>query len=494
MHGNSESVLIEILDADPTAFGTGGSAEPPPARPTPWWRRPAGTALVALVALVTATVAVVIWQPWHHEPTPPLSNRLVLDLPTSSVLDVGIDRLRPATVSADVGYVYAEDGATLPWLGTGSGRWLGWSAYPVDSPNTAYSDFPDGGRRVDDVQSATAAVWGDDDALRLVFGPIGGRIFDVGSSGLTLDEVTSVAGAIGVTNGRPTLGGGHDALFDLLGLRPLGTYEELSAAVSLVLGGTRPPTSIATTAIGFTDGQGGVARIASVADTGDGPLMGMVRALLGPAGTATVHHRDALATSVQAVFSSDSTPDNLVAWHEGGRLIVVTGSASLAAIVAIADGAHEATEDQWAPIAAQADPDQDRYLYTQSTIGYRLGADHAVMEISASMDRPGSITVCLQDEFAGVEECARDPEMRLPYLHLAQIHSASILIAMVAARSEGDGSGEALLRLHHADGSVADHLLFAPGLRLPGPAVAVPLPDDLREAELVVDGKVVATL
>lgn len=483
MRSDGDSILIEVLDGDPSAFAGATAPVPDPRPELPGWLRPTAIA----VAVVVVAAAVLVWRPWHHEPEPPLSGRLLLDRPTSAVLNVEIDRQRPPDLTGEVGAVYAEGAATLPWLLTAGGRSLTWIAYAADSANAAYSDFPNGGRAVDDVQGATARVWGDQESMRLVFGPIGGRLFDVSSNGLSLDEVTSVAGAIGMEGGQPVLGGGHDALFDPRGLRLAGTYEELSTAVNLVLGGVRPPTARATTAITYADGAGGTVRIASVAEAESGSTMALLQLLLGPSATATVHGRDAIATSTQVLFSSDSTPDNLVAWHQGGRLIVVTGSADLDSLVAFAEGTHEATEEQWAPVAEQAVDDDGRYLFWQSTIGHRLAADGSIIEITGASNRPGSIDVCVLDQAS--TECATDSAMRLPFLRVMRIHSAAVVVAMVTARS-----GESMLRITHADGSVDEHLLFTPGLHLPGPAVAVFLPDDLRDAALVVEGEVVATL
>lgn len=489
MSSDRDSVLIEILDGDPNAFADATTAAPAERPEWPGWVRPAAIA----VAVVVAAAAVLVWCPWHHEPEPPLSNRLVLHRPTSAVLDVALDRIRPPDVSGTVGYVFAEEGATISWVRTGSGRWLTWTAYPADSANAAYA-FGDDWRAVADVQGTPAEVSGDTGLLRLVFGPIGGRVFDVGSSGLTLEEVTSVAGAIGVEGGRPVLRGGHDALFELLGLRPVGTTDELDAAVALLSGDPLFSTA-ATTSVRYVDDGGHPVGIASVADPGDGPLLAMLRLLLGPSGTATVHGRDAIATDVRLQFRSDGSTDTLVAWHEGGRLIVVTGSTDLSTLVALADGAHEATEEQWAPVAAQAVDDADQYGYWSPTIGYRratsatTGRVTEITEITASSARLGSVDVCLDDQFAGNTDCVTDADMRLPYLNVLRIHTAALIVAIVAA-----GSGESLLRVTHDDGSVDEHLLFAPGRQLPGPAVAVFLPDDLREAALVVDGEVVATL
>ena len=486
MSGNGDSILIEILDGDPGAFGespVSADGEPFEQRELPRWVRPVAIAVV----LVAAGVAVLAWRPWHHEPEPPLSNRLVLDRPASALLNVSIDRQRPPDVTGDIGAVYAEDGATLPWLNEPNGRSLIWNAYAADSANAAYSDFPEGGRAVDDVQGATAAVWDTSDDVRLVFGPIGGRLFDVNSHGLTLDEVTSVAGAIGIEAGQPVLGGGDDALFDLLGLRLVGTSDELNTAMNLIMGDSHIPSSRATTHIMYADGAGGAVGVASVAEPEGGRTATLLAMLLGPSGAATIHGREAIATGAPGLYTSDTTPDNLIAWHEGGRLIVVTGSADLATLATLAEGTHEVAEELWAPIAKQAVDDDDRYLYWQSTIGYRRTADGLVIEVTAALYRPGAIDVCLAGQVA--TDCVNDSEMRLPFLKVVRIHTEAIVVAIVAA-----GSGESLLRLTHADGSADEHLLFAPGLQLPGPAVAVFLPDDLRSAELVIDGEVVATL
>lgn len=50
------------------------------------------------------------------------------------------------------------------------------------------------------------------------------------------------------------------------------------------------------------------------------------------------------------------------------------------------------------------------------------------------------------------------------------------------------------LLVTRTDGSVGVHTLFRPSRSIPSRAVAVSLPDNFREAALVVDGKTVATL
>ena len=60
--------LIELLDADPAAFGGSAVVNPPraprPARTRPAWMVPAA---IAVVSLVAATAAMTVWKPWDND-------------------------------------------------------------------------------------------------------------------------------------------------------------------------------------------------------------------------------------------------------------------------------------------------------------------------------------------------------------------------------------------------------------------------------------------
>lgn len=114
-----EDLRIELIDDDPSAFGPVGAAPPP--MPRPRWVVPAAV----LACLALAVVGLVVWQPWHHDPEPPLSNRLALgSQPSNEVLSVMIDAAWVGPSAGEVGLVYADADAVFPRLRKGEGRSL----------------------------------------------------------------------------------------------------------------------------------------------------------------------------------------------------------------------------------------------------------------------------------------------------------------------------------------------------------------------------------
>lgn len=486
MRDEPDSAVIEIIDADPRAFGAVGDGVAPTRRTRadlPRWLIP----VAVLSAVAIALVAALVWHPWLQPPEPPLTNRLLLDRPTSQVLDVGIDEPWWGSSAADVGLVLAEPGAVFPMLRSGVGRSAIWTSYAADSINAAYGGLGGQGEAVADVQGTPARLTGTSGSVvRVGFGPLRGRMYDVTANGLTVESALRFANSIGVENGEPVL---HDD--DVLqGMEPVGSYDAFNVALGILNGGYFAPPTTPLTRVDYVDGgdDDGTVSVSSAPDDHDGEMLAMLSLLLGTPADHVVHDHPAFAADIRAVSDQEQGPASIVAWHERGRFIVVSGSGDVATTLALAETAHEATEEEWAPVADQAIT--DNFLYP-ATIGFRREADGSITGVSATYSQPSGLALCLNvdQQFGTGDECAVEDDMPSPFLTVMRIHTEALLVALVA-----EDSVQPEIHVTHADGTVDVHLLFRPSTALPGPAVAVFLPDDFREAALIVGGKVVATM
>lgn len=484
MRDEAEPTLIEIIDSDPSAFGSGDGVAPASRGGAPLPRWVIITALGSVLGLAAA--ALLVWQPWRHEAEATWSNRVLVDRPISSVTDVAIDAPWFGGSAGEVGYVFAEPGAVLPYLHGGEGRSAIWQSSAADSMNAAYWSMrgytPTPGLQV---QGVPARVDGfDGSAVQVSFGPLNGRIYEVNTHAMTKEEAVRLAGAIAVERGRPVLR--DDSV--LLGMDSVGTFDEFNAALMLLDIGLGGPTTATYTSVEMVRPEGGFVTITSLPDPGDGTLLAMAQLMLGGDATAIVHERPAVAQEVRVLINDDEQARSLVAWHERGRFVVVSGSGGLDETLALAATAHEVDEAAWAPIAEQAYSVDSRF---PAYIGFHTADDGSTLLVSATTDERGGLSVCLEnlDVIGPATSCAVETDAASPMLQQMELDDLTFIVAMV---SPDDLVAELLVT--RADGSVGVHTLFRPGGSIPGPAVAVLLPDDFQEAALVVDGKTVATL
>ncbi len=481
VRAEAESTSIEIIDSDPSAFGVDRVAAPAPGARAPLPRSTMITAVGGVVAVAAA--ALLVWHPWRHDTEAAWSNRLLVEGPISSVVDVAIDEPWFGGSAGEVGFVFAEPGAVLPYLHGGEGRSAIWQSSVVDSMNAAYWSMT-GYASTLEVQGAPARVDGvDGSAVRVSFGPLDGRIYDVSTHAMTKDEAVSFAGAIAVERGRPVL---RDESV-LLGMEPVGTYDEFNAALILLNLGYNGPTTATHTSVELTRPQGGIVAISSLPDPGDGRLLTMAQLVLGGGVTADVRERPALAQNVRVVTNDDQQVRSLVAWDERGRFVVVSGSGGVDETLALAETTHEVTEEAWAPVADKANAFEPRF---PAFIGFHTADDGSITAVSASADEFGVVSLCLDDQVgSGADGCMSEPDAQSPMLTLVSIRDLTFIVAMVSP----DAPLPELL-VTRTDGSVGVHTLFRPSSSIPGPAVAVSLPDDFQGAALVIDGETVATL
>jgi hypothetical protein len=358
-----------------------------------------------------------------------------------------------------------------------------WISYAADSINVAYGGFGVDGDLIGEVQGTPARLNGaPGSVVRVGFGPVEGRMYDVIANGLTVGSVLRFANSIGVENGEPVL---HDN-DTLEGMKPIGSYDAFTVALGILDGAYYAPSTTPLTRIDYVDGgEGGdTVSVSSAPDDHGGEMLGMLSLLLGTPADRRVHGHLAFAVDIRPLSNQEQQAASVVAWHERGRFIVVAGVRDVATTVALAETTHEATEADWAPVASQAITNDST---GPGTIGFRREADGSITDVSAGYSQSGGLTLCLNGQFG--DECAVKDITSSPFLRVVRIHTEALLVALVT----GDAASPEL-RVTRADGSVDIHLLFQPGRGLPGPAVAVFLPDDFVRATLIVNGKDVAEL
>jgi hypothetical protein len=345
-----EIIEIDVIDADPAAFGEPSVTGAPrrERRPRPRWLVPA-----ALTAASVAAVGVLVWQPWDVPPqwrtfdvpaagTATISNLL---LPASAP-GVVVEVTEPDTVGSNTptsapGYVFAEKGATF-----GFRRAAIFEAEPTGAadaapatttaPDTTDSSTGFAARPTPTVHGIPAQF----DSFRLrnqvEWGPRAGYNWRLFTTGFSDDETLAFAAAVGTQAGAPALR--HDYRID--DLLPLGSSSAFNSASSLrnELTGGHLSSPVSPTVVTYVLDDETELRVASVPAPPD--AMQLVGYVFG-AGTATTVH----GMPAQLIDSREAGP--MVIWLEGGRLITVAGPATDERLQAIADSVRPVGGDEW---------------------------------------------------------------------------------------------------------------------------------------------------
>lgn len=337
-------VEIELIDHDPAAFGL--PSVPSPARTAtegrPSWQLP----VAATVAIAVAVVAVALWQPWGGEPrwrtfpvavrfSPTLSARQVLDSPPGEAFEVEAPEAPLATAvtrSTLVGHVFAEPGANED-----RGRWAAFAALPSWNPAAPAGTSATRVRGIDAVISRVGV------RTSVVWGPLDRYGWTAEASRLTDDEVLQFADHTAVVDDQPAL----RESYDMLGLQPVGGIAGFRTvkAVERVLGDRPAEHAPAPTVVRYRDGFD-VLTLLSIAAPPD--TLPFVPFVFGGGDATTVH-------GLPAVAIRTGGSGGLVAWMEGGRLVVVAGSGDAARLTALAESARTATDDEWDDLVGMRD-------------------------------------------------------------------------------------------------------------------------------------------
>lgn len=504
---------INILDQDADAFGAlplppDHTDGPPPtttAARRPQWLIPAIVASVA--ALVVA--AALAWQPWADDIdngvsfptgttgiTETLTDQLVFGEPPGELSIAGIGNGaddQGLGLDGAVGFFFAEPGARFQFGEGGGGRWAAFFAVPPDSADAPDMEVVADGATEGTVQGSPASVSVEGAGLISVsFGPVDGRMFSVATSEMSRAETLAFSEAVGV-DGDTALIADSTVLGEML---PLGTVEDYFDVLQLAVQST-PFGGVGGDTISVQYDSGGETYALSSIAAGEYSLAMMQFVFGDGAGvtaSVTVHDQPAIATTTGDQLFADE-PVNLVAWVEGGRLVLVTGPAELDELLALAETVRPATDLEWADVVAVAaqpgdfgdDPfgeeavDDGQVALAQGPL-----PDGGTFEFSvAYTDDVLSTCVDRQTDDGGSGVC-NDSEQDLPLLVIERSDELEFLLAMAPANAE-----DVEVRVTLADDSVDSYTVEVRSPDLPGPAAAWLLPDGWQRAELLIDGELI---
>ena len=513
---------IDIIDADPLTFGpsehlatsTDDPAEPL-ARRRSRWLTPVAIGGTAALAIVVVAVTLLVWQPWENHDgikisfpsaaagTATLTAELVFAGPPA---DLTAAHLADSTNGGEgglflpdaEGYLFAEPDATFRTGRGGTGRWAAFFAAPVggrDAPTLGGGD-----------PSTTVTVQGTPGLVttsigsrttQINFGPLGGNMFSVATSELSRAESLAFAEAVSLDHGTPVL---NDS--SVLGdMRPLGTIADFASVVGLSMVSGEP--GLAQADIVFAQyGSGGKRYSVSSRPSFTSDLT-MVSFFFGGGEEATVHGHPALAFEINPddpLLAFGSGSGSVIAWVEGGQLVMVTGPDGGVATSALAESVRSATDAEWADVTRVAantvDPTSeildrqidDGYVDLDSGVDGETGVAYT---FRARIDG-GQLSTCISEatNTGASNACRLEQRADLPLLTTQDWNGHRFVLAVVAA----DVADNPELHVTLADGTVKVRPLNNLGDAFPGPARGWLLPDDAGTVELWSDDGVVATL
>ncbi|MGB8859145.1 MAG: hypothetical protein WCC60_07815 [Ilumatobacteraceae bacterium] len=504
-------IEIEFIDADPTAFGPQRASEPAPPRERPTWLVPA--ALGVLAALITGA----LFAAWRsrHEPwtiraefpastataTPALGAQLVFGDPPDTLsaaslgvepggADSGLDNLEGA-----IGYFFGAPGATIGFGQSSTGRWAAFFAVPADRADAPSVDGGDGTTTIT-VQSAPGQLRTSvgNRTIEVVFGPVDGQVFSVVTSELTQQETLAFAEAVSVDGTTARV---SDSTV-LSGLRPVGSIADFTATFGVIVTASDPATpreGIVSTQYGP---EGGRVAVTSLPATDH--AYAMLRFFLGDAADATVHGLPAVAFAMTAddPLLASNRPGTIVAWIEGGRLIVVSGSDGPVTTTALAETVRPATDAEWTEVervAGNTIDQSEQFGDNSDGTGFAhldFGAmpDTSISYTFSAMIDGADIIMTVTEENASGELVNRTfatTPASLPVLSVNDFDGVLFVIGIVD-RAEADNPE---LRMTLADGTQTTRPCFDYGEMLPGPACGTLFPDDAAAVELWNGGEMV---
>ena len=233
-------------------------------------------------------------------------------------------------------------------MGQGStGQWAAFYATPYNE-----GDAPDMGQGAVDVtvQGApgkfTPAL--DDQSLRLAFGPLDSRLYEVLSSEVSQSDTLAFAEVVAFDEGTPVV----DDIVALGSMLPLCSLTDFNSAYSLVLMASMPRYALP----GYVTALYGTRANRFSVTSQWAPEGGLIplQFVLGGSVDATVHGEPALTVEVdtsESVLVTGADIGSVVAWVEGGRLVMVTGQVPVDELLALAESVRPATDTEWAEVS-----------------------------------------------------------------------------------------------------------------------------------------------
>lgn len=348
-YGSGDIIEIDVIDADPAAFGPCVTHRPDRSRrPRPRWLVPTAIGLVAVC--VTAAITL---RPWEHPPewrtygpaapsVTSLSDQLILDVDGATVVSVQQGQNLDADETTPLGHVFAVPGGTYEF-----DRWALFRSRGSDSTGVVIASNSTDlvrGLRADmrSVRVRTTVTWG----------PIGGNYWDSETNRFDDEDALAFANAVGVVAGLPAVAYGYD----MGALKPLGDVKTLARVQALMadLAGD-PVLSMSTPTMLTYDVGGSPVTVASIGTDMDG--LAMARFYLG-------RGRDVIVHGVPGAIIETRRIGKVVVWHEGDRLIVVAAEGTDDELLALAEAVRPASAGEWGRVVPASDP-----MRSSATIG-----------------------------------------------------------------------------------------------------------------------------
>jgi len=320
---------------------------------------------VSAIAVVAVVATLVTWKPWVDDfrfrlafPTAPpveptLTERLVFDDPPDalSLASVGAGEDGFNNLTGADGYLFAETNATFNLGRDGTGRW---ATFFTGRSDADAQNVPSGDGGLDViVQGAPGTILTSIDSqnIQLNFGPIDGKIISVVTSELTKGETLAFADASMFDDGVPVI---TDAVA-ISGLEPLGSISRFGGVFAFVATAANPASAQPKIVTAQYGPEGKRFSVTSHA-TGENDLE-LLSFFLGGEIDSQVHGQRALthvANPPDSSLAFGTEFGSIVAWVEGGRLIMVTGKLPVDELLQLAESVRAATEGEWAEVASVA--------------------------------------------------------------------------------------------------------------------------------------------
>ena len=338
-YGPGDIIEIDVIDADPGVFGPSVAPKAARARRV----RPRWVAPTAIATAGVCCAVALVWRPWEQPPDwrtfgpaapalSSLSDRLLIDIENSSLVNVEEGQNLDANEPTPLGYVFAIPGGTYDFEA--------WALFHSRGSNSAGEALVS--TSTDLVHGMQAVVHRVRVRTTVTWGPIGGNYWDSETNRLDKGEALRFANAVGVVAGLPAVAYGHD----LGELQPLGDVKTLARVQVLIAHLAGEPVLSKFTPTVLTYEVGGTpVTVASIGTDTDG--LAMARFYLDHGSDVTVHGLPGALIDTRRV-------GKVVVWHEGDRLIVVSADVADEQLIAIAQSVRPATADEWDRITADA--------------------------------------------------------------------------------------------------------------------------------------------
>jgi len=349
--------LIELIDADPDAFGRSpGGRIPTPNSPSTSRRR----LLAGFIAAAAAGGVYVLFDeaPWRdhdgpkrtyddgHPTTSASSEQLLLDIPVSQVRATtlhaqALPASRNLLASGAVGYFFGDASASFDTK-DGKDRWIGFYSLPAGAAGAPQVSTP-----TDTVAGAPATVQTNDNGLtQMVWGPVEGSMITAAAANLSRNEIVSLAEQLRVQKSTVVLLNKAG----LGALRPIGRFSDYWALVNMVHRVQQNGVHL--------DGVVGVfyntgASITSM--PANRSAVAMATFVLGTAKDeplARKVHGLPAAAFAKGKGAFNGLPATTVLWWERGRLVQVSGEGTIDDVVKLAEGTHVASAADWSAVQA----------------------------------------------------------------------------------------------------------------------------------------------